>query len=107
MLRIEHEKWGQTPDDLRRLAIEGEHARTRERFLALYQITQGYSATAWAQQTGRHDDTVQQWVHAYDQQGPEVLKYRRTGGRPLFVRTSSRRSARSSMGPSPQPLRHP
>jgi|RifCSP13_3_1023840.scaffolds.fasta_scaffold27985_2 hypothetical protein len=107
MLRVEHEKWGQTPDDLRRLAIESEHARTRERFLALYQITQGSSATAWAQRTGRHDDTVQQWVHDYDQHGPEALKYRRTGGWSPFARTSSKRSVRSSSGRSPLQPRHP
>jgi transposase len=106
MLRVEHEKWGQTPDDLRRLAIEAEHWRTRERFLALYQITQGSSATAWAQQTGRHDDTVQGWVHDYAQHGPEALKYRRTGGWPPFARTSRRRSVRLFEGPSPLQRQH-
>jgi transposase len=105
MLRVGHEKWGQTPDDLRRLAIEADHARTRERFFALYQVTQGCSATAWAQQTGRHDDTVQQWVHDYNVQGPEAMKYRRTGGWPPFGETSRRGSLRSCAPPSMLPLR--
>jgi hypothetical protein len=29
-------RWGQTPEDLRRLATGAPHPRTRERFLALY-----------------------------------------------------------------------
>jgi hypothetical protein len=106
MLRVEYEKWGQTPDDLRSVAIKAEHARTRERFLALYQVTQGYSATAWAQQTGRHDDTVQQWVHDYNERGPEAMKYRRTGGWPPFGPTLRRGWRRLSATPSTQPQRH-
>ena len=40
MLRVEYARWGQTPADLRRLAMSAPHPRTRERFLALYEITQ-------------------------------------------------------------------
>ena len=36
MIRPETDKWGQTLADLRRLSVEAEHPRTRERFLALY-----------------------------------------------------------------------
>ena len=107
MLRIEYEKWGQTPDELRRLAVEADHARTRERFFALYQVTQGCSATAWAQQTGRHDDTVQQWVHDYNERGPEAMTYRRTGGWPPFVQTLRRDSLRFCTEPPALQLRHP
>jgi transposase len=92
MLRVDHEKWGQTLDDLRRLAVGSAHARTRERFLALYEIAGGRSATAWAAQSDRHDDTVQAWVHQYNEGGPEALKYRRTGGWPSFARGSRRGS---------------
>jgi hypothetical protein len=40
MLRVDHARWDQTPVDLRRLATSAPHPRTRERFLALYEITQ-------------------------------------------------------------------
>jgi predicted aminopeptidase len=40
MLRVEYARWGQTPADLRELAMSASHLRTRERFLALYEITQ-------------------------------------------------------------------
>ena len=38
MLRVEYARWGQTPADLRELAMSASHPRTRERFLALYEI---------------------------------------------------------------------
>lgn len=88
MIRPEPEKWNQTLADLRRLSVEAEHARTRERFLALYMIGSGQTnATQWAIETGHDDNTVMRWVHTYNAQGPEALIYRHTGGRrPLSVR---------------------
>ena len=40
VLRVDHARWGQTPEDLRHLALSAPHARTRERALALFDITQ-------------------------------------------------------------------
>src|SRR6187431_3048405 len=82
MLRVDCGRWGQTPDDLRRLALNAPHARTRERALALYDIAQGSCATQVAARTGRHPQTVMGWLHAYHAQGPAALAYGRTGGRP-------------------------
>src|SRR5947209_8761406 len=54
MIRVEMQKWGQSLDDLRRLALQAEPPRTRERFLALCLIADGtYNATSWAAQFGR------------------------------------------------------
>jgi hypothetical protein len=71
MLRVDCTRWGQTPDDLRRLALNAPHARTRERALALYAIAQGSCATQVAARTGRHPQTVMEWLHAYHAQGPD------------------------------------
>src|SRR5947199_8829931 len=81
VLRVDYARWGQAPEDLRHLALSAPHARTRERALALFDITQGRCAA----RTGRHPQTVMGWVHAYNAQGPAALAFRRTGGRrPLF-----------------------
>lgn len=101
MIRPDTAKWQQTPDVLRRLATESVHPRTRERFLALYQIaTEQTNATQWAEQIGRCDECVMSWVHEYNARGPEALTYRRTGGSaPLLHRSKpsglSKRSRRN------------
>lgn len=82
MLRLDCQKWEESPEDLRKHAFQAEHPRTRERFLALYEITQGKSATQVGRGTQRNPQTVMEWVHRYNEQGPSRLLYERTGGRP-------------------------
>src|SRR3712207_9426784 len=79
MLRVEYARWDQTPADLRELAMSASHPRTRERFLALYEITQESWATRVAAQARRHPQTVMEWLHLYNSRGPEALVYQRTG----------------------------
>ena len=101
-------RWGQTPEDLRQLALSAPHARTRERALALFDITQHRSATQVAERTGRRAHTVMDWVHAYNQGGPNALTFRRTGGRrPFFAHSVKPNSARWSAPPSVRPPPHP
>ena len=96
MLRVDLARWGQTPEDLRLLALNAPHARTRERALALFDLAHGTCATQFALRTGRHPQTVMGWVHAYNERGPDALAFRRTGGRPPFAPGSrpARRCAR-------------
>jgi Winged helix-turn helix len=88
MLSVDYDRWGQTPEDLRQLATSAAHQRTRERFLALYEVTQASCATQVAARTRRHPQTVMEWLHLYNTRGPEALAYRRTGGRPPFAQRS-------------------
>jgi Homeodomain-like domain len=90
MLHVDDGRWGQTPEDLRHLATSAAHQRTRERFLALYEVTQASCATQVATRTHRHPQTVMEWLHLYNTRGPEALTYRRTGGRPLLLRDRGR-----------------
>lgn len=103
MLRVEHERWGQTEADLRDLALSAPHARSRERFLAPHEIARGGGATEVAGRTGRHPQTVMGWVHGYNEGGPEAVLYRRTGGRPPFAPRSRPPSARKSAPPGTRP----
>src|SRR4051812_1213097 len=86
MLRVDYDRWGQTPEDLRQLATNAAHQRTRERFLALYEVTQASCATQVAARTQRHPQTVMEWLQLYNAGGPEALTFRRTGGRPPLPR---------------------
>jgi Homeodomain-like domain len=111
VLRVDHQRWGQTVADLRHLALSAAHPRSRERFLALHEIAAGRCATAVADRTGRRAQTVMGWLHAYNDHGPEALTYQRTGGRPPFVwillpRWASRSVPRNTRRPvrrSPEP----
>src|SRR4051794_25613662 len=95
VLRVDYARWGQTPEDLRHLALSAPHARTRERALALFDITQHRCATQVAMRTGRRAHTVLGWVHAYNAHGPDALAFRRAGGRrPLFAHSAKPNSAR-------------
>src|SRR5215213_4825200 len=58
VLRVDYARWGQSPENLRSLAVSAPHARMRERALALFEITQGRCATRLAERTGRHPQTV-------------------------------------------------
>ena len=108
MLRVDYGRWDQSPQDLRALALNAPHARTRERALALFEITQGRCATRLAARTGRHPQTVMGLVHAYNAQGPAALAYRHTGGRrPFFARATKPSSARWSARPSARRPPHP
>src|SRR3954471_19106079 len=108
MVRVDYARWGQTPEDLRHLVLSAPHARTRERALALFDITQHSCATQVAVRTARRPHTVIGWVHAYNQVGPDALAFRRTGGRrPFFARSAKPTSGRRSPPPSAQPRRRP
>ena len=86
MIRPDFAKWEQTPQDILKLSIQAAHKRTRERFQALYMIGTGQkNATQWAQEIGRQNVTVLNWVHSYNAQGPVGLAYRHSGGRTPFL----------------------
>lgn len=81
------EKWGQSQEDLRKLSLQAEHQRTRERFQALYLIASGqFNATTCAAHIGRQDETALRWTRLYNERGPGALAYRHSGGRaPLLL----------------------
>jgi transposase len=82
MLKVALERWHHSAESLREQALSANHTRTRERLLALYEITQGKNATQVGQQTGRNPQTIMDWVHRYNEAGLESLVYRHTGGHP-------------------------
>jgi transposase len=82
MVRPDFEKWNQTVQDIRRLSIEAEHPRSRERFQALYMIgSEQDNASHWATGIQRRKQTVLEWVHRYNDDGPESIHYQHSGGR--------------------------
>ncbi len=77
-------------DDLRDLALDGEHPRTRERFLALYEIAIGTNATQISRSTARNlpnrDRIVCIGTIPQDQKALRIKK--QAAASPLFVKKS-------------------
>lgn len=44
MLKVDYVRWNQSKELLRTEALTAEHPRTRERLMALYEISEGKSA---------------------------------------------------------------
>ena len=82
MLKINCDRWNQNAAILREEALKADHARSRERLMALYEICNGKNATQVSRETGRNPQTIMEWVHRYNQAGPETLVYQHSGGHP-------------------------
>lgn len=92
MLMVDVEKWGQSAEQLRQLALRAAHPRSRERLMALYEICEGKNASQVGRGTQRNPQTVMEWVHRYNDKGSEAMLYRRSGGHPpLCSKPSSKR----------------
>ena len=79
MLKVKLELWDKTPEQLREDSLKAKHPRTRERLMALYEISRGQSATQVAKRTKIFPQTLMEWVHKYNQGGVEDLKYQHSG----------------------------
>ncbi len=84
MLKVNCARWSHSQELLREEALKAEHPRTRERLMALYEISGGKSATLVGKKTNRNPQTVMSWVHCYNREGLTALKYQRSGGRNPF-----------------------
>lgn len=82
MVRPDFQKWAQSIEEIRRLSVEAEHQRSRERFQALYIIGSSQNnASQWAEKIKRRPQTVLDWVHRYNRYGPTGIDYQHSGGR--------------------------
>ena len=82
MLRPDLNRWSLNEESLTELCLHAPHPRTRERLLALRDIARGSCASALCTPLGRHLTTVLQWVHNFNERGPQALIYRHSGGAP-------------------------
>lgn len=82
MLSVDFPRWGESAEALREKALRATHPRSRERFMALYEISGGKSATQVGRETGRNPQTVMEWVHRYNEAGSDKLVYQHSGGHP-------------------------
>src|SRR3954447_20032561 len=65
---------------LRRLAAASRHANQSRRLLSIAAVLDGMSRTDAARIGGMDRKTLRDWVHRFDERGPEGLKDRRSRG---------------------------
>ncbi len=66
-------KWNETYESLLQRCLQAPHPRLRERFLALALIASGQPVTQVAHTLERKRQTIAQWVHQFNEQGPGSL----------------------------------
>ena len=91
-------------DALRCLARSSGDARQVRRLLALAAVYDGMSRSAAAKVGGMDRQTLRDWVHRFNEEGPEGLKHRAGAGRPRRL-TDAQMLALSEIvetGPDPE-----
>ena len=76
------EHWQMGVKDLRRRMILAPTPRERERWYALWLLTQGWTAAATAEALERDPHTIGRWASAFGEGGPAALMFKQTGGSP-------------------------
>ena len=69
-------------DELRRLAAATKHANQSRRLLSLAAVLDGMSRTEAARIGGMDRQTLRDWVHRFNEHGPDGLKDTRSKGHP-------------------------
>ena len=76
------ERWEMDVRGVRRRMILAPVPRERERWYALWILTQGWTAQATAEALERDPHTIGRWASAFGEGGPEALIFEQTGGAP-------------------------
>jgi transposase len=75
-------KWQLDAQAVRRLVYTAENARERERWHAVWLITQGWTAAQVAKALERDAHTIGEWMENLSEQGAEGLMFEQSGGSP-------------------------
>ena len=70
-----------TAQDVRAVSAKCKDAKAARRMLAIAMVLEGYDRMTAAEPCGMDRQTLRDWVHRYNAEGPEGLSNRRSGGR--------------------------
>jgi transposase len=76
------EKWQIDQSDVRRSMYQAPTARERERWHAIWLLSQGWNCQTVAQALERDCHTIGAWLTAFGQNGPRALAFQQSGGSP-------------------------
>jgi transposase len=70
-----------TAQEVRAVSAKCKDAKAARRMLAISMVLEGYDRKTAAETCGMDRQTLRDWVHRYNAEGPEGLSNRRSGGR--------------------------
>lgn len=76
------EKWQLDVPIVRNRVYAAETSRERERWHAIWLMTQGWSAAQVAKALERDAHTIGEWIQSFDEKGPVGLTFEQSGGPP-------------------------
>ena len=76
------ERWRMNEAEVRRRMYRAPRPRERERWHAMWLLTQGWTAAAVGRALERDAHTIGQWAKAFAEGGPKSLVFEQTGGSP-------------------------
>ena len=85
-------RWEMSAKDVHRRMILAPTPRERERWHAVWLLTQGWTAAATAEALERDPHTIGRWASAFGEGGPAALMFEQTGGSPPPWTRRGRRS---------------
>jgi transposase len=89
--------------DLRRLAGKAKDADQARRLLALAGVCEGMSREAAARIGGMDRQTLRDWVHRFNEQGPDGLINAKSSGRPSKLSAEQKEELRRLVEAGPDP----
>ncbi len=75
-------RWRMDEAEVRRRMYRASTPRERERWHAVWLLTQGWTAAAVGRALERDGHTIGQWARAFAEGGPKALVFEQTGGSP-------------------------
>lgn len=90
-------------DELRRLARKAKDADQARRLLALAAVCEGMSREEAARIGGMDRQTLRDWVHRFNEQGPDGLINAKSPGRPSKLSTEQKEELRRLVETGPDP----
>jgi transposase len=95
-----------TPEQLRALSAKTKDSAQARRLLAIAMALEGASRSEAAERAGMDRQTLRDWVHRYNAEGPEGLVSRRGRKRPPTLNAAEMASFRALAVAGPDPAVH-
>lgn len=93
-------------DDVRRLALKAKDANQARRLLALAAVYDGMDREEAARIGGMDRQTLRDWVHRFNEQGPDGLINAQSPGRPSKLSAEQKEELQQLVEAGPDPQMH-